>query len=303
MESNIFKYYTAYGLKIKSEVDFPELVEVGMCDVDVTVSFGKVPEQIENPIKIGVAFQAKQNEFLLTVKDVASFFVRNGNEIIVERLEGTDSEINLFLLGSAFGAAIYQLKKIPFHGSTVVINDKAIIISGVSGAGKSTTVANLTTKSIPLLSDDVTVLNEKNGKVVASPGFPQVKLWLDSLEKMDISSDKLKRIRPQLEKFKFPIKNFIDEEKFVDSIFIITQKNTLGVELEEIKGSEKFKILTKNTYRKQFVSALKLEQEQFKIVALLASKVKLYIIKRPSSTNTINQVSDLIISTVKESQN
>ena len=303
MELNNFTYYSAYGLKIKSEIKFPELIEIEECSVDVSISYGKVPKQIDNPIKVGVAFQAKQNEFLLEVKDVATYFVKDGKEIIVERLGGEDNEINLFLLGSAFGAVIYQLKKIPFHGSTVVINDKAVIISGVSGVGKSTTVANITTKSIPLLSDDVTVLNEKNGNVIASPGFPQVKLWLDSLEKMDISPDNLKRIRPQLEKYKFPISNFIEEEKVVDSIFIIQQKNTLGVELEEIKGSEKFKILTKNTYRKQYVPALKLEQEQFKIVALLASRVKLYIIKRPSATNTVNEVSDLIISTVKAKKN
>ena len=296
MTKLVYKYYSAYGLKIKSEINLPELLEIKTKDFDVVVHYGDVPDKIENPIKIGVAFQAKQNEFLLKVPDIADYFVKNANEITVSRNKNVDdSEINLFLLGSAFGAVIYQQKKVPFHGSTVIINNKAIIISGVSGAGKSTTVASLIQKNYPLLSDDVTVLNEKEGNIIASSGFPQVKLWLDSLNMMDLSPEKLKRIRPQLEKFKFPVKNFIEGEKQVDSIFIIMKKNTEGVEIEEIKGVDKFKILTNNTYRKQFVPALKLEKEQFKIVALLAAKVKLYTISRPNGTNTIDEVSKMII--------
>jgi len=296
MTKKIYKYYSAYGLKIKSEVNLPELKEITSTDCDVIVSYGKVPDEIENPIKIGVAFQAKQNEFLLKVPEIANYYIKDGKEIIISRKDNiSDSEINLFLLGSAFGAVIYQQKKVPFHGSTVIVNDKAIIISGVSGAGKSTIVANLTNKNYPLLSDDVTVLKEENGSIIASSGFPQVKLWQDSLDMMDISAENLTKIRPQLEKYKYPIKNFIEGKKQVDSIFIIKRKNTEGVEIEEIKGIEKFKILTSNTYRKQFVPALKLEKEQFKIVSMLAAKTRLYIIQRPNGINTINEVSNLII--------
>jgi len=290
------KYYSAYGLKIKSEINLPELNEIDTTNFDVTVSYGNVPSKIENPVKIGVAFQAKQNEFLLNVPDIADYFVKNGNEIIVSKKENvSNSEINLFLLGSAFGAVLYQQKKVPFHGSTVIINNKAIIISGVSGAGKSTIVASLTNKNYPLLSDDVTVLKEKNGNIIAISGFPQVKLWQDSLDMMNISAKNLIKIRPQLEKYKFPVKNFVEGQKQVDSIFILTKKNTKNVEIEEIKGIEKFKILANNTYRKQFVSALKLEKEQFKIISLLAAKTKLYFIKRPNGINTIDEISNLII--------
>ena len=73
------------------------------------------------------------------------------------------------------------------------------------------------------------------------------------------------------------------------------RKNTEGIEIDEIKGIEKFKILTSNTYRKQFVPALKLEKEQFKIVSMLAAKTRLYTIKRPNGINTINEISNLII--------
>jgi hypothetical protein len=295
------KYYTAYGLKIKSEIDLPELKQVDSTEFDTSVVYGDVPKEIKNPTKKGVAFQAKENEFLLNVKDVADFYVINGKEIVVSKNENaSDSEVNLFLLGSAFGAVIFQKRKIPFHGSSVIINDQAVIVSGVSGVGKSTIVANLVRMSYPLLSDDVTVLESENNNIIASFGFPQVKLWLDSLEQMKIESTNLKKIRPQLEKYKYPIFNFIEDKKVVSSVFIIKRKNTEGVEIEEIKGSEKFKILSANTYRKQFVEALNVKNEHFKIIAGMASKVNLYVIQRPNIHNTIDEISNLIIKTVSE---
>jgi hypothetical protein len=109
-------------------------------------------------------------------------------------------------------------------------------------------------------------------------------------------SNNFEKIRPQLEKYSVIVDNFYNEKCIVDNIFIIKTKNYSKVTIKEIKGIEKFKNLTANIYRKQFTVPLNVEKEQFDIISKLSTKVRLYVIERPTSGNSIDEVSEKIIS-------
>ena len=295
MDNKSYTYYKVYGLVIKSELELKELEKTTSTKFDVLIEKGKVPENLENPEKVGVRFQAKKGELLLHVDNIAKFYIANGSKIIIEDIETPDiSEIKLFLLGSAFGALIFQRGKLPFHGSTVLINGKAVIVSGVSGAGKSTVTAELVKRGYPIIADDVSLIDVVEKNVCVFPGFARIKLWADTLDLLKID-DKLEKIRPQLEKYSFPVDNYHNKKTEISNVIIIKTKNTEGVTTEEIKGIEKFKILNNNIYRKQFAKPLKVELEQFKIVSQMSAKVKLFVLERPNATNSIKEVADSII--------
>ena len=295
MSNKNYTYYEVYGLVVKSELELKELEKSTSTDFEVLIEKGKVPKKLENPEKIGVRFQAKKNEFLLSVDNICKFYISNGNNIVIENIGNPSlSEIKLFLLGSAFGALIFQRGKVPFHGSTVLINGKAVIISGVSGAGKSTVTAELVLRGYPIIADDVSLIDIVDKSVCVFPGFARIKLWADTIDLLKIE-DKLEKIRPQLEKYSFPVDNYHNKETEISNVVIIKTKNTQGVTIEEIKGIEKFKILNNNIYRKQFAKPLKVEQYQFKIVSQMSSKVKLFILERPNSTNSVKEVADSIL--------
>ena len=294
MDNKSYKYYKVYGLVIKSELELKELEPTTNLNFDVVITKGKTPDRIENPEKIGVRFQAKKNELLLFVDNICKFYITNGNSIVVDEIgKPSLSEIKLFLLGSAFGALIFQRGKVPFHGSTVLINDKAVIVSGVSGAGKSTITAELTKRGYPIIADDVSLIDVIDKKICVLPGFARIKLWADTLDLLNIDK-KLERIRPQLEKYSFPVDNYHNKKTEISSLIIIKTKNTEGVTIEEIKGIEKFKILNNNIYRKQFAKPLKVEQQQFQIISQMSAKVKLFVLERPNSSNSINEVIEAI---------
>lgn len=295
MGNKSYTYYKVYGLIVKSELELKELEKSDSTVYDVLIENGKVPEKLEDPEKIGVRFQAKKNEFLLSVDNICKFYISNGNKIIIENIGNPSlSEIKLFLLGSAFGALIFQRGKVPFHGSTVRVNNKAIIIGGVSGAGKSTITAKLVLRGYPIIADDVSLIDIVDNSVCVFPGFARIKLWADTVDLLKID-DKLEKIRPQLEKYSYPVDNYHNKETEISTVVIIKTKNTEGVTVEEIKGVEKFKILNNNIYRKQFARPLKVEQEQFKIISQMSAKVKLFVLERPNSTNSINEVADSIL--------
>ena len=144
------RVYECWGLRIHSELPCPELMEGGG-EAEVFVRFGRVPERLPEVKIRGVFFEMNENEFLLKVDGVAGYWVGNGNEILIEPCESAEeSAIRLFLLGSAFGALLHQRGLVPFHGSAVEIDGRAVMFVGPSGTGKSTLAAALCPKGTPV---------------------------------------------------------------------------------------------------------------------------------------------------------
>jgi hypothetical protein len=67
------------------------------------------------------------------------------------------------------------------HASAVRVGDEAVAFSGISGAGKSTTVAYLQSLGYPVLTDEYLGLNDTGRDIVALPGLSRVRVWPDSL--------------------------------------------------------------------------------------------------------------------------
>ena len=56
--------YSAFGLTIASELECPELLP-GKGKPDVTISYGKVPDNIANPNKEGFRYSISDRQYLL----------------------------------------------------------------------------------------------------------------------------------------------------------------------------------------------------------------------------------------------
>ena len=122
--------------------------------------------------------------------------MENGSEITIEPTkDATSEELQLFLIGSVFGALIHQRGMLPIHGSAVLFKGKAVVFTGVSGAGKSTLAMGLAQRGYSVLADDISVITKRaDNTPVLYPGYPQMKLWGDSLDKLGKNSDDLKTV-------------------------------------------------------------------------------------------------------------
>ncbi len=289
--------YRAFGLIIRSEFECPELlITTGI--PDVTIKFGVVPQSLSNPLFLGVRFQTSGPEFLLTVDKIARYYILNGNCITIELFENADiNEVRLFLLGSAFGALIHQRGLLPFHGSSIKIGSSAIILSGLSGAGKSTLAAAFCKKGYLMLSDDVSVLSfTPEGFPIVHPGYPQMKLWPDSILKLGKDPSNYSKIRKQIEKHSIPIKNnFWDQPLPLKKIYIISSSNLGELKIESIKGVEKFSLLKTHTYRYNFVSGKEMQTSHFKSFDHLAKNVEVLKLTRPTGKFLFDELINLIL--------
>jgi len=294
--------YSAFGLNIASEFKLPELPESTFEQPEVTIRWGENPAELTDIRGRGVLYQARKDDFLFRLDTVGSFRVQNGKEITVERLnKATDDEVRLFLLGSAFGALLMQRNLLPFHGSTVVKDDKAYVIGGISGAGKSSLAAALVKKGYRLLADDISVIQIENGKPIVLPGIPHLKLWEDVLKKLEEDSSQYVKVRPQLLKYRKPAgSEFLTLPVPLESITVLSTKNTEGFETEAIKGAEKFNVLKNNTYRYQFVEGLEKTMPHFKLTTELAASSRIYKVQRPTSPLLLKELADHFEQTILE---
>lgn len=285
--------YKAFGLIIKSEFDIPELLLFNGIP-DVEIKLGIVPKQLDEIKKQGVKYQAAKDEFLLEVDSIAKYYVNKGKLIIVETLKKQpDKEVRLFLLGSAFGALFLQRGLLPIHGSTIKIGNTATIFTGLSGVGKSSIAAYFVNQGYQALADDISVVNIKI-KVV--PGFPNLKIWNDVMKSLDMNSESLIEIRPNIKKYQLPINNnYYNEPLALENLIIINTKNSSGFEYEELKGIKKFNAIKNNTYRYKFIEGLEKQQEHFQILNKLLPKVKVYKVTRPQSPLSLREFGNFIL--------
>ncbi|MCP5052924.1 MAG: hypothetical protein GY940_37495 [bacterium] len=303
--------YQAFGLTFGSTMEIPELLpaddphngnanETG--EPDVLIQQGTVPLVMENPRKTGVRFQAKENQFLLIVDDVARYHVSNGNRIHIDTHDSPgvrDSEVRLFLLGSAFGALFHQRGMLPLHAGAVKAGDRCVLFCGNSGSGKSTTAKALMERGYPLLTDDICVISMEHpqypGVPVAFPGYPQLKLWEDALEKMGNDFSGYHRVRRLIDKYAVPTPgSFIHYPQPIKQIYFLSPWEKEQIEISPVTGMKKFNALKRHTYRFQLLEGLGKGGHHFQSTAMVGRHVSTSRVRRPKDLFLLDQLIDAL---------
>ncbi|MBI4647126.1 MAG: hypothetical protein HY738_11185 [Bacteroidia bacterium] len=292
--------YRAFGLNIQSCIALPEL-ETTSGQPDVDIVFGDVPDFLDAPKTKGIRYEASAGKLLLKVNNVAKFLVLNGNKIFIEPLNNaTDEDIRLFLLGSCFGALIHQRGLLALHGSAIEIENSAVIFTGLSEAGKSTLSAAFVQKGYKFISDDICVISsDKNDIPQIFSGFPQMKLWANSIEKLGDNPKNYSRIRRTLEKYNVTPNQYVTNPLPVKYIFELNSWNFPRFEIKNITGFDKFAIIKDNTYRARFLEGLEQLNAHFNISNSVAKYATIYKLHRPSSPFMLEELLGLVLQNIK----
>lgn len=189
--------YFAYGLGICSEFSLPEL-SAGKEKKDIEIKQGKLDNFLRSIARSDGCLYATDSEVYHYYADVGSFFVRQGQEIIVDPAPSADERLlRLYLLGRIFGALLHQRGLLILHGSAVAVDGEAVAFLGNSGSGKSTAAASLIIKGYPMVADDLVAIDASGARPMVHPAFPQLKLWPDAAESLGYNIDTMPRISPK----------------------------------------------------------------------------------------------------------
>lgn len=294
----MYKYY-AFGLNISSDVYFPELLplplEQTVTTYDLTIQSQKInPNGLPAAVDQGLYFQTAPQQFWMHVPDTAWFEVKDGRTIRYQLAQNGDEQtMRLFLLGSCFGALLHQRKLLVMHGNAIRFGDQCVMFAGPSGNGKSTLAAAFYKRGFEILSDDVCAID---GQHQVIPGYPQLKLWQDTIKKLALDLDSMRQIRLQIEKYALKIDNqFCRRPLPLTVTYFLSTHNLDTFDFENLSGMETFLPLRNNTYRIRYLKGMKLDAEHLQRIGSLSRQARVTRITRPNSDFRLDEMLDAII--------
>ncbi|MES2056357.1 MAG: hypothetical protein V4564_10485 [Pseudomonadota bacterium] len=199
-------HYTVSGLTVASELILPGLIaadDVPGVGPDVVIREGDVPATLDQVESSGPNWQVADGRFLLEVPGILHMLLIEGREIIFATANGiAREEAAIFVSGTGFGILLHQRERIVLHASAVRVRDSAVLFCGPSGAGKSTLAAALSDAGYDLVTDDFCGISmDSDGLPWVQPDGRQLKLWQNSIDKLDMSERRAAPVRKVLEKF------------------------------------------------------------------------------------------------------
>ena len=298
--NSLYKY-RAFGLVILSEFPVLQITEAEEQEpVDVRIVNRDLTEyRIEE-----IDFQADESTMQLHVPAVADFRVTNGNCIEVDPDPVcTASHLAVYLMGSCMGAVLHQRGILPLHGSCVTDGTHSILITGNSGAGKSTMASEFLRHGWQLLTDDVSaILNIEDCPLVQS-SYPSQKLWSDSLEHYKSNSDQIHSLYQKEDRKKYGV-HVLD--RFYEgtaplSMIVRLIPADADTQVGPLEGIAKVDQLFRNTYRRYMI-AEKNRQRHFQQCVTLSEKVLMCLAIRRKDADTASDLYELLTGYLEANQ-
>ena len=289
-------YCTIYGIKVKSNFCITEGIQIEPTeDVEAFVEMGEVPAFIKEELKNNHVAEFRDKYCWIFIPDLGYYYIENGNHIVIEK-DGNDTEYTImtFLTGLAFALLFTQKGYVPLHGSVLDYKGKGCLISGPSGSGKSSTAFELLKRGATFVADDIGMVDTAN--MTVNPGFPVQRLCEDQIERLGFDKSKLEYLGERKNKYARRLEpdEYIYEKRPFDAMFRIRRYDGDELICEEITGADKIKIVAENVFCYFFISDMKMKPQDMMRYMQIATKVRIFSIKRPKDKNTLDEIVDFI---------
>jgi hypothetical protein len=192
--------------------------------------------------------------FELTYGDGAGFVIDGGGARLWAKGPPPLSidDLTTYLRGPVMGFVLRRRGIIPLHAGAACIGAHAIVLCGATEAGKSTTVAALALRGIPILSDDIAALWEEDGRFQVEPGYPWICLWPDAVVALFGKPDALPQLTSTWEKRYLPLDRggFEPARRPLGAIYLLAPRTNepSAPRVEGINAREAVLELIQNTY-------------------------------------------------------
>ena len=259
--------YEAFGLVLQSEYPIAQLLTAQEgAQVDVTIRQADLSGY-------GLAedhYRLNPTELILSISDVGTFRITEGKLVEIQPAESiTLSNLGVYIMGSCMGAILHQRGFMPLHGSCVTDGTHSILITGESGAGKST--------------------------ATVQSSYPSQKLWQDSLDHYGRPESDIHSLyfNEEREKFGVDVRRFFHKGTAPLSMVIQLIPTDDSCSIRRIDAFTAIEQLMQNTYR-IFMIPKEYHQRHFQRCATLAGRIPLMLLTRQNGVSCADQLYSLI---------
>ena len=274
--------YNFGPFRLSSEILIPELEGfAGSGHLPVSVKVGEVPTAIAGGACYGASCQVSRSEYLLRIPEVAGFYVRNGDSVLVDRVPAAQpADVSTFLLGSVFGALCHQNDLLPLHASSVLSGSGVTAFLGDSGTGKSTLAACFQDRGYGIVSDDICVLAPEaaTGQMKVIPLAGWLKLWRTSLDHLGEIPEEKNRVYSEDEKYRLYLEPHAWDRPELANLVFLTKALEAGREprLEPLSTAETLAGMMQLTYLGYITELTGSHERVFRQCARVLAKAKGY---------------------------
>ena len=151
---------------------------------ETRIRYGQVPRSLSDDPLREMSWQLLGETFLLRGEGDHYFHYRKGEGVTIERGADADvSEESLWLNGSVYSAVASLNGLLPIHASAIAHDGGVYAFTAPAAGGKSTLIAALAGRGLPMFCDDTLVLDLSDPeRIVCLPGHKRLKLRPDAIE-------------------------------------------------------------------------------------------------------------------------
>lgn len=295
MNKNIDWYsYSAFNLNIRSSVILPELTpQEGLQDIVIRKDYDMGLAFNEDPAS-EYHYSINSDRAHIHFPAVGTFFINNGNEIVISPIPDVEEKLwRLGLLGAALAVLLYQRGKLVLHSSAVDINGNAVAFVGNKGDGKSTMSAALCKAGHKLLVDDTVAINlTKSDKPIILSGFPQVKLYPDSvIAALNENPEGLADVASNYEKRAKLVESFCEVNRPLKAIYVLKQGKS--IKITKLSLQESLQHIITHSYMARFSTDWMKSGtaiSNFRQASELIKQVPIFFLERPRDLSVLKDV-------------
>lgn len=282
---NSLFYYNAFGSILASEIELPSLSNCEPVEPDTIIILGNVPTEIGEVLVSRKYMKMGINFFWLSIPDAGTYYVKNGDPIIIEANPNADPRlIRTYLYSFCIPAFLFFSNRLPLHGSSLNINGNGVLLTGKSGAGKSTLASYFIKIGHPFVSDDLTVIKFQDcGLPMAYSSTPHQNLCGDTVRRLkrEKVSDFSYRGFGSRVKFAVKVPTYSDKPVPLRIIVELIPSESESPKIRKVYGAEKMQLILQNTYRGFMIKGLRIGAWHFQVCFKLSEQIVCYKIERP----------------------
>lgn len=295
-------YYSVFGLSVRSDRPLPELSQ-RRCDTqdcDALIQRANLQSVGADSGTQGSLVRATSQEVILKYEQVGTVRIAHGTTIEYDARPTCSPEtLRVVLLGICLGVLLHQRGLLVLHASAAAIEGRAVAFIGEKGWGKSTTAAAFHKAGYPLVTDDILPVELEEGeRPFVWPGYPQMKLWADSLEgTLGGSKDTLEQVHPDIEKYLKQVSHLPQKQLPLGCICVLGFGEEIAI--KPISGRIAFLQLLQHTYTRDIIDYTEASSRHLKQVTHLLRQVPAYHLVRPRGLEHLDHVVDCVVDIVK----
>jgi hypothetical protein len=303
--------YCVYGIVVVSDTQLalPEYSDGGLGQVEIL----SAPASVFLTALQGVRFDPRSDSWYRhAFLDDGSTYVRwdivgeflvssDGRRITCRSVEGCSPEsFQVYMLGQALSFALVKQRFEPLHATVVVVDDQAVAFLGNNAFGKSTLAACFLETGCRLLTDDLLILRESAGRILAYPGPPRIKLFSRMATRFLGHTVNRVQMNPNTEKLILPL----DEHRTCASPVALKAIYSLAVpgeacrspnvSIKTLSPREAFVELVRGTFNRRLVSPLRLER-QFSFMTSLTDLISIKKLSYPRTIDRLHEVRGTVL--------